>query len=65
MEKRILKRNGRRGRELGFEVRVMEEARAAREDQRLGLFVWLRGWRRHPGRVFWELDPWTGEWRRI
>lgn len=32
---------------------------------RLGFWVWLLRWARRPRRVFWQLDPITGEWRRI
>lgn len=59
-----MKGNGT-GREFRTELEAVAGARTATEAARLGLFVWLRGWKLRPGRVFWELDPGTGEWRRV
>lgn len=41
------------------------EARTLPIPHRLGLVHWLRGWCARPTRVFWELDPITGQWRRL
>jgi hypothetical protein len=32
--------------------------------RRAAFWVWLRGWRRRPGRVFWVMDG-EGNWRRL
>lgn len=33
--------------------------------ERQGLRTWLRRYRRHRARTFYELDPATGHWRRL
>jgi hypothetical protein len=63
-----MKRNGKpraRGRELKTEVALEQDIRLVPKRGRLGLFVWIERWRRRPRRVFWILDPATGEWREL
>jgi hypothetical protein len=33
-------------------------------ERKAGL-AWLRGWREHPGRLFWEFDLETWTWKRL
>lgn len=52
-------------REFDMLTTLQKEAQAIPIPQRLGLLHWLRHWWIRPHRVFWEIDPATGEWRRI
>jgi hypothetical protein len=56
---------GRKSRRLAFDVAFAREARTVHEVTRWGLWAWLQRWWWRPQRVFWELDPKTGEWKRL
>jgi hypothetical protein len=50
--------------EFELEVAFEQEVRRMPAGTRAEVLAWLRGWRRRPDRVFWEITP-TGERRRI
>ncbi len=46
--------------EMAFEAEVWQLPAKSQAD----LLVWIRRWRRRPGRIFWVMDP-TGHWYRL
>lgn len=58
-------RKPRRQLDLDLEMAFARGVAQVPPGARPGLRAWLRQWRRQPGRVFWELDVVTGEWRRL
>ena len=68
-----MKKNGNhRTRDCAAEIALGQRARTLPPGARPGLLDWLRrahggvaGWRRRPPRMFWELDPISGEWRLL
>jgi len=45
-------------------VAFEQEVRRVPAGARAELLAWLRGWRRRPERIFWEITP-TGERRQL
>jgi len=64
MAKRGRARRRPSGRDYRQELAFAADARHVPDRQLRGLLGWMR---RRPGkpRVFWALDPATGEWRRV
>ena len=61
-----MKKNGSpKSRSFHQQLTVQQEAQAIAIPHRLGLLHWLRRWWWRPHRVFWEIDPESGEWRRV
>ena len=54
----------RRRPEFSLEVAFEQEVRRVPAGARAELLAWLRGWRRRPERIFWEITP-TGERRQL
>jgi hypothetical protein len=54
-----------RARDYGLELEFRRAVRQVPSRQRPGLRAWLRRYRRHRSRTFYELDPANGEWRRV
>lgn len=56
----------RRGRvAYGLEVPFEAAVERVEAGQLRGMLAWLRRWRRGSRRVFWEMDPVTGDWHRL
>ena len=60
-----MKGNGRSRAEFALMFAMENKARSVPAWTRLGFLLWLLRWGRRPGRVFWEMDPSTGEWRQV
>jgi hypothetical protein len=60
------RRTSRRG-PVAYGLEVPFEAAVQRVETRhlRGMLGWLRRWRRGSRRVFWEMDPVTGDWHRL
>jgi hypothetical protein len=64
MAKRGRARRRRLGRDYPLELAFAADARHLSGRARRGLLGWM--WRRQgKARVFWALDPGTGEWRQV
>jgi hypothetical protein len=50
-----------------FEQEIIFELRSRQLviPERKAELAWLRGWREHPGRLFWEFDLETWTWKRL
>jgi hypothetical protein len=60
----VKEKKRRRPPEFELEVAFEQQVRRMPTGTQAELLAWLRGWRRRPDRVFWEITP-TGERRRI
>lgn len=62
-----MKRNGtprKNRRELHQDILFEHSARASSVPTRSSFFTWIRRWKDHPERVFWEIGP-TGERKQL
>jgi hypothetical protein len=62
---RLRRRRKRSSARFDLEYRFEAAARAVPAARRPWMLSWLRRFRRCPDRVFYIMDPSTGEWRPI
>jgi hypothetical protein len=46
---------------LSWELSIIDDARHSPDGSQRKAIAWMRGWKRRPERVFWEVQPTGGQ----